>query len=93
MNTLPGHYMAMALVDPASHALETVDREQVMPTGRQVLLRVATCGVCRTDLHVVDGDLTPSHLPRVPGHEVVGVVAALGPGCTRFRIGDRLGVP
>jgi propanol-preferring alcohol dehydrogenase len=93
MNTLPGRYLAMALVDPASHALEQIDRELVMPTGSQVLLRVSTCGVCRTDLHIVDGDLTPSHLPRVPGHEVVGVVAALGPGCMRFRLGDRLGVP
>lgn len=63
------------------------------PGPGQVLLRVAACAVCRTDLHLVDGDL-PSPKPAVvPGHEIVGRVAALGPGVSRFRLGDRVGVP
>lgn len=59
----------------------------------QVLIEVHSCGVCRTDLHVVEGDLTAPKLPLVPGHEIVGRVAALGSGVTRFRRGDRVGVP
>jgi propanol-preferring alcohol dehydrogenase len=57
------------------------------------LLRVHACGVCRTDLHVVDGDLTEPNLPCVPGHEVVGTVVALGDGVTGLGQGDRVGVP
>jgi propanol-preferring alcohol dehydrogenase len=63
------------------------------PGAGQVLVRVAACGVCRTDLHVVDGDLTESKLPIVPGHEVVGRIAARGPGVARFTEGERVGVP
>ncbi|HVR11104.1 MAG TPA: zinc-dependent alcohol dehydrogenase family protein [Thermoanaerobaculia bacterium] len=59
----------------------------------QVLLRVHACGVCRTDLHVVDGELPDPKLPLVIGHQIVGTVAALGEGASRFRIGDRVGVP
>ena len=59
----------------------------------EVRLRVRVCGVCRTDLHLAEGDLLPRR-PRVtPGHEVVGIVDQLGPGTTRWRLGDRLGVP
>lgn len=63
------------------------------PGPGQVLIRVAACGVCRTDLHIVDGDLTDPRLPLVPGHEIVGRVAALGAGVERFREGERVGVP
>ncbi|HEY9084445.1 MAG TPA: zinc-dependent alcohol dehydrogenase family protein [Candidatus Tyrphobacter sp.] len=63
------------------------------PGARQVLLRVLACGVCRTDLHVVDGDLTQPKLPIVPGHEIIGRVAALGAGVERFSVGQRIGVP
>lgn len=59
----------------------------------QLVLRVRACGVCRTDLHVVDGELLNPKLPLVPGHEIVGIVAACGPGADRFRVGDRVGVP
>jgi propanol-preferring alcohol dehydrogenase len=59
----------------------------------QVLLRVHACGVCRTDLHVVDGDLTDPKLPLIPGHQIVGTVAGAGEGVERFAQGDRLGVP
>jgi propanol-preferring alcohol dehydrogenase len=63
------------------------------PGPGQVLIQVAACAVCRTDLHVVDGDLTQPKLPLVPGHEIVGRVAAIGPGVARFNPGDRVGVP
>jgi alcohol dehydrogenase, propanol-preferring len=63
------------------------------PGPGQVLIQVQACAVCRTDLHVVDGDLTRPKLPLVPGHEIVGRVSALGPGVTQFRQGDRVGVP
>ena len=72
-------------------------REATVPDpepGRgQVLLRVAACGVCRTDLHVADGELTGPRLPLVLGHEIVGRVMAVGSGASRFRVGDRVGVP
>jgi propanol-preferring alcohol dehydrogenase len=64
-----------------------------LPGLGQVLVKVAACGVCRTDLHVVDGDLSDPKLPIIPGHEIVGHVAALGPGVSRFRPGDRVGIP
>ncbi len=72
-------------------------RLREMPEPRagpgQVVLRVHACGVCRTDLHVVDGELPEPKLPLVIGHQIVGTVAALGEGAGRFRIGDRVGVP
>jgi len=63
------------------------------PGPGQLLLQVKACGVCRTDLHVVDGELPRPKLPLVPGHEVVGRVLRAGPGASRFRPGDRVGVP
>jgi len=63
------------------------------PGPGQVRVRVLTCGVCRTDLHVVDGDLTEPKLPIVPGHQVVGLVDALGEGVTQFTPGQRVGIP
>jgi alcohol dehydrogenase, propanol-preferring len=63
------------------------------PGPGQVLLRVHACAVCRTDLHVVDAELTEPKLPLTPGHEIIGTVAALGPEVDRFAIGDRVGVP
>ena len=63
------------------------------PGPRQLLLRVSACGVCRTDLHIVDGELPDPKLPLIPGHEIVGSVMARGPGAERFREGARVGVP
>jgi propanol-preferring alcohol dehydrogenase len=63
------------------------------PRGGEVLLKVRACGVCRTDLHLAEGDLKPRHPGVIPGHEVVGEVVARGPGATRFRSGERVGVP
>jgi propanol-preferring alcohol dehydrogenase len=63
------------------------------PGFGQVLVKIVACGVCRTDLHVVDGDLTEPKLPIIPGHEIVGRIEALGPGVTSFRPGERVGIP
>jgi propanol-preferring alcohol dehydrogenase len=63
------------------------------PGPGQVLVKVAACGVCRTDLHVVDGDLTEAHLPIIPGHEIVGTIEAIGTDAVGFAIGDRVGIP
>lgn len=63
------------------------------PRPEQVLLRVKACGVCRTDLHVLDGELAQPKLPLILGHEIVGVVEAVGECVERFQIGDRIGVP
>jgi propanol-preferring alcohol dehydrogenase len=63
------------------------------PGAGQVLVKVSACAVCRTDLHVVDGELTEPKLPIVPGHEIVGEVVCSGPGVERFRAGERVGIP
>jgi propanol-preferring alcohol dehydrogenase len=72
-------------------------REAVLPIPRpaagEILVRVHACGVCRTDLHIVDGELPPHLQPLIPGHEVVGDVVAIGPGVDRFRHGQRVGIP
>jgi propanol-preferring alcohol dehydrogenase len=62
------------------------------PAPEEVRVRVRACGACRTDIHVVEGDLTARRLPLVPGHQVVGTIEALGRAATRFRIGDRVGI-
>jgi propanol-preferring alcohol dehydrogenase len=82
---------AMVLEAPG-RALAPIDLPDPVPGPGQLAIRVAACGVCRTDLHVVDGDLPfPGHRV-VPGHEVVGRVEATGPGAGRFRPGDRVGI-
>jgi propanol-preferring alcohol dehydrogenase len=63
------------------------------PGPSELLLKVAACGVCHTDLHTVEGELSLPRLPLVPGHQIVARVEALGPGASRFKIGDRVGVP
>jgi propanol-preferring alcohol dehydrogenase len=77
-----------------AHApLRLSDVEVPHPGRQEVLLRVLACGVCRTDLHILDGELAQPRLPLIPGHEVVGVVVALGQDVERLRAGDRVGVP
>jgi len=73
--------------------LEMAERALPEPRGAQVQIQVAACGVCRTDLHIVDGELPSPKLPLIPGHEIVGKVTRVGPGAHRFRPGDRVGVP
>ena len=69
------------------------ERPKPAPGRAEMLIRVEACGVCRTDLHVVDGELPNQRLPIVPGHEVVGLVERLGAGVEGFAIGERVGVP
>jgi propanol-preferring alcohol dehydrogenase len=64
-----------------------------VPGPGELLLRVLACGVCHTDLHIVEGELPAHKLPIIPGHQIVGVVERMGPGATRFQIGERVGVP
>jgi D-arabinose 1-dehydrogenase-like Zn-dependent alcohol dehydrogenase len=75
----------------SSGPLELTDRPVPEPGPAELLVRVIACGVCRTDLHLAEGDLPPHHPRMTPGHEVVGQVTATGPGTTRFREGDRVG--
>lgn len=72
--------------------LKLVDLDDPVPGHGEIRVRVSVCGICRTDLHVVEGDLDPARLPIVPGHQVVGIVDALGDGTGRFDVGDRVGI-
>ena len=73
--------------------LRRIDRDEPKPGPGQVRVRVTCCGVCRTDLHLAEGDLPPRRPSVAPGHEVVGRVDALGEGARRFAVGERVGVP
>ena len=84
--------LAMTL-ERARAPLRAVERARPEPASGQVLIRIRACGVCRTDLHVVDGELTQPKLPLVPGHEIIGTVEATGPDTERLRVGERVGVP
>ncbi|MDJ0777821.1 MAG: zinc-dependent alcohol dehydrogenase family protein [Gammaproteobacteria bacterium] len=83
---------AMTLAAPGQ-PLEQAELPDPQPGPGQLQVRVSACGVCRTDLHVVDGDLTEAKLPIVPGHEIVGRVSALGDGVDGFELGQRVGIP
>jgi propanol-preferring alcohol dehydrogenase len=86
--------MHAMVLDAAGRPLRLVERApDAAPGPGQVAIRVAACGVCRTDLHIVDGELDRPKLPLVPGHEIVGRVEALGPGVSGLKPGDRVGVP
>jgi len=82
----------MQLLRPGQ-PLQLVNEAPGKPGRGQVLVRVAACGVCRTDLHIVDGDLPALNHPVVPGHEIVGRVAEIGPGVDTLKIDDRVGIP
>ena len=80
LETSPGRLVERDVADP-------------VPDRGQIRIRVEACGACRTDLHILDGELADAKLPLVPGHQVVGIVDALGEGAARFGVGDRVGVP
>src|SRR5262245_19176615 len=74
------------------HPLRRTDRPRPVPGPGELLIRVRACAVCRTDLHVAEGDLPPHRSPVVPGHQIVGEVVELGDGAGSFAVGDRAGV-
>lgn len=85
--------MRAMILERPGEPLRPVELPTPTPGEGQVRVKVAACGVCRTDLHVVDGDLKEPKLPVIPGHEIVGYVDALGAGVTRLSLGARVGIP
>jgi propanol-preferring alcohol dehydrogenase len=85
--------MRAMLLDAARRPLRAAEVPNPVPGPGQLLLRVRACGICRTDLHVLDGDLPRPKLPLVLGHEIVATVDACGPSAKRFAVGQRVGVP
>ena len=76
----------------ATNPLVFADVPSPQPGNGEVLVRVSYCGVCRTDLHVIEGELAPRKSPVIPGHQVIGVIEILGPGASRFPLGTRVGI-
>jgi alcohol dehydrogenase, propanol-preferring len=85
--------MRAQILTSAGQPLTACDLPAPRPGAGQVLIAVKACAVCRTDLHIVDGELAHPKLPLVPGHEIVGTVIERGAGVERFALGDRVGVP
>jgi propanol-preferring alcohol dehydrogenase len=85
--------MRMMVLDRPSTPLVLRERPVPQPAAGEILVEIAACGVCRTDLHVVDGELPHPKLPIVPGHEIVGRVVEMGAGVSGFTRGERVGVP
>jgi propanol-preferring alcohol dehydrogenase len=85
--------MRAMLFETPGQPLRLADLPTPKPGAGQFLIRVFACAVCRTDLHVVDGELMQPKLPLIPGHEIVGTIEAKGDGAERFEIGDRVGIP
>jgi propanol-preferring alcohol dehydrogenase len=84
--------MTAMVLDAPGQPLRRAALPIPVPQGCEILVRVRACGICRTDLHIVDGELAPHVLPLVPGHEIVGEVSGMGPLALRFRPGQRVGV-
>jgi alcohol dehydrogenase, propanol-preferring len=89
---IPNMMRAMVLEEPRTRLKEKI-LPVPSPGPQQVLIKVLACGVCRTDLHIVDGELKKPKLPLIPGHEIVGTVVRAGDDVTNFHTGDRVGVP
>lgn len=85
--------MKAMVLDVARTPLRVAELAEPRIGADEILLKVHACAVCRTDLHVIDGELPNPKLPLVPGHEIVGTVVAIGSSVEQFRLGDRLGVP
>ena len=85
--------MRAMILEKPREPLRAAEIPTPKPAANEILIRVSACGVCRTDLHVVDGELAKPKLPLVPGHEIVGYVAERGRNARRFKIGQRVGVP
>jgi propanol-preferring alcohol dehydrogenase len=85
--------MRAMILERAGRPLRATEMPDPVPGPGQVLIRVHACGVCRTDLHILDGELSEPKLPLVPGHQIVGTVVGAGEGAERFASGERIGVP
>ena len=85
--------MRAMFLDRPGQSLAMRERPVLQPGHGEILIEVKACGVCRTDLHVVDGELPNPKLPIVPGHEIVGRVAAIGAAVLGFAPGERVGIP
>ncbi|QKC92856.1 zinc-binding alcohol dehydrogenase family protein [Mesorhizobium sp. NZP2234] len=85
--------MRAMVLESIGTRLRLVDRSDPLPGVGEIRLKVEACAVCRTDLHVIDGDLRHPKLPLTPGHEIVGMVDSVGKGVARSKIGRRVGVP
>ncbi len=85
--------MKAMVLERAGSPLKYIEVKRPEPGPGQLLIKVEACGVCRTDLHVIDGELTHPKLPLIPGHEIVGQVVAVGDGTNRFKKGDVVGIP
>jgi propanol-preferring alcohol dehydrogenase len=85
--------MRAMLFEKAGQPLRWAELAAPQAGPGQVLIRVRACAVCRTDLHIADGQLNGPKLPLIPGHEIIGVVEKIGAGVSRFKLGDRVGVP
>lgn len=85
--------MRVMRLQAPGHPLVLTDEATPAPGPGQVRLRISACGVCRTDLHVCDGELSQARYPVVPGHEIVGIVEETGPGTASLAVGDQIGVP
>lgn len=85
--------MRAMVLEQIGQPLRERDYPVPQPGPEDVLLEVKACAVCRTDLHICDGDLPPASLPRIPGHEIVGIVRDVGTSVSHLRLGDRVGVP
>jgi propanol-preferring alcohol dehydrogenase len=85
--------MRAMILEKPGEPLRAVDIPKPRPGANEVLVQVRACAVCRTDLHIVDGELPDPKLPLVPGHEIVGVIAEKGERVERFKTGDRVGIP
>jgi propanol-preferring alcohol dehydrogenase len=85
--------MRAMVLERTGAALVMMERPRPVAGPGQLLLRVGACAVCRTDLHIVDGEVVAARFPIIPGHEIVGTVKVVGAGVDRFAIGDRVGVP
>src|SRR5260370_19820773 len=90
---MPMNLMCAMVLDRPGQPLVMREQPVPRPAAGEILVEIAACGVCRTDLHVVDGELPHPKLPIIPGHEIVGRVAALGAGVAGFALGERVGVP
>ncbi len=85
--------MKAMVLSSAGGSLQLEERPDPRPGHGDLLIRVEACGVCRTDVHILDGDLPEIRHPIVPGHEIVGIVEAVGAGVPTARLGTRVGVP